>query len=136
MTKIQRLTLAVLAVLGHFGASTASGQGATCVPSALTAVTWTRWECRLAVEGTFTGRKGYATPTGKYVISDKQRDWISTIYKVSMPFFMRLSCREIGLHAGNCPGYPASHGCIRMPYSDVQKLFAVLKIGDAVTIEE
>lgn len=83
-----------------------------------------------------TGRKGYATPTGKYVITDKQRDWISTIYKVGMPFFMRLSCREIGLHAGNCPGYPASHGCIRMPRADVQAFYGKLKIGDAVTIED
>ncbi len=83
-----------------------------------------------------TGRKGYATPTGKFVITDKSRDWVSTIYHVSMPFFMRLNCREIGMHAGVCPGYPASHGCIRMPRADVQALYSTLKIGDAVTIEE
>ena len=83
-----------------------------------------------------TGRKGYATPTGKFVITDKSRDWISTIYHVSMPFFMRLNCREIGMHAGVCPGYPASHGCIRIPRADVQVLFSLLKIGDAVTIED
>ena len=83
-----------------------------------------------------TGRKGCATPTGKFVITDKQRNWVSTIYKVSMPFFMRLNCSEIGLHAGNCPGYPASHGCVRMPRADVQFFFSHLKIGDAVTIED
>lgn len=83
-----------------------------------------------------TGRKGYATPTGKFVITDKNRSWVSTIYHVSMPYFMRLNCREIGLHAGVCPGYPASHGCIRMPHADVRALFSVLEIGDAVTIEE
>lgn len=83
-----------------------------------------------------TGRSGYPTPPGKFVITDKQRDWVSTIYKVSMPFFMRLNCREIGMHAGNCPGYPASHGCIRVPRADVQFLYSRLKIGDAVTIEE
>lgn len=82
-----------------------------------------------------TGRKGYATPTGRYVITDKQKEWTSTIYKVSMPYFMRLSCKEIGLHSGVCPGYPASHGCIRMPYADVKYLFSQLQIGDAVTIE-
>jgi lipoprotein-anchoring transpeptidase ErfK/SrfK len=43
---------------------------------------------------------------------------------------------EIGMHAGNCPGYPASHGCIRMPQADVQNLYSKLRIGDAVTIEE
>jgi 4-hydroxy-tetrahydrodipicolinate reductase len=44
--------------------------------------------------------------------------------------------REIGMHAGNCPGYPASHGCIRMPSGEVRAFFAVLKIGDPVTITE
>ena len=83
-----------------------------------------------------TGRKGFSTPTGRFVITDKQRDWVSTIYKVSMPFFMRLSCMEIGMHAGVCPGYPASHGCIRMPRADVQSLYSMLKIGDPVTIED
>jgi ankyrin repeat protein len=83
-----------------------------------------------------TGRKGYATPKGSYVITDKQKSWISTIYKVSMPYFMRLNCRDFGLHAGSCPGYPASHGCIRMPHAEVKALFAVLKIGDRVTIED
>jgi ankyrin repeat protein len=83
-----------------------------------------------------TGRRGYPTPTGRFVITDKQRDWVSTIYKVSMPFFMRLNCREIGMHAGYCPGYPASHGCIRMPWPDARVIYSTLKIGDAVTIEE
>ena len=83
-----------------------------------------------------TGRKGYATPKGKYVITDKARDWVSTIYHVAMPYFMRLNCRDFGMHAGVCPGYPASHGCIRMPGAEVKALFAILKIGDQVTIEE
>jgi len=83
-----------------------------------------------------TGRKGYTTPTGQFVITDKNRSWVSTIYHVPMPYFMRLSCREIGMHAGVCPGYPASHGCIRMPHADVRALFSVLQVGDAVTIEQ
>jgi lipoprotein-anchoring transpeptidase ErfK/SrfK len=53
-----------------------------------------------------------------------------------MPYFMRLSCREIGLHAGVCPGYPASHGCIRMPHGEVRAFFGVLKIGDPVIITD
>ncbi len=60
MTRIQRVSLAVLVTFGNLGASTAFGQGATCVNSAGTAVTWTRWECRFEVQGAFTGRKGYA----------------------------------------------------------------------------
>lgn len=81
-----------------------------------------------------TGKKSTPTPPGKYVITDKQVDWVSSIYKVPMPFFMRLSCKEIGLHAGVLPGYPASHGCIRMPRNEVQAFFKLLKIGDPVTI--
>ncbi len=82
-----------------------------------------------------TGKLSTPTPAGKYIITDKQADWVSSIYKVSMPFFMRLSCKEIGFHAGMVPGYPASHGCIRMPKGDVQAFFKLLKIGDPVTIE-
>ena len=82
-----------------------------------------------------TGKRSTPTPPGKYIITDKQANWVSSIYKVSMPFFMRLSCKEIGLHAGVVPGYPASHGCIRMPRGDVQAFFKTLKIGDPVTIE-
>lgn len=82
-----------------------------------------------------TGKKSTPTPPGKYVITDKQVDWVSSIYNVPMPFFMRLSCKEIGLHAGVVPGYPASHGCIRMPRGEVQAFFKILKIGDPVTIE-
>ena len=81
-----------------------------------------------------TGRKGNRTPTGKYVITDKQASWISSIYKVPMPFFMRLSCKEIGMHQGVCPGYPASHGCIRMPAGEVRAFFAAMQIGDQVDI--
>ena len=83
-----------------------------------------------------TGRRGYATPTGKYVITDKQASWTSTIYHSSMPYFMRLSCREFGMHEGVCPGYPASHGCIRMPGGDVRAFFSVMQIGDPVEIIE
>ena len=82
-----------------------------------------------------TGKRSTPTPPGKYVITDKQVNWISSIYNVPMPFFMRLSCKEIGMHAGVLPGYPASHGCIRMPKGDVQAFFRLLKIGDPVTIE-
>jgi len=81
-----------------------------------------------------TGRKGYATPTGTFVITNKHRSWTSTIYKVAMPWFMRLNCGAIGLHAGNVPGYPASHGCIRLPSSKAKAFFGVLRPGDVVQI--
>jgi hypothetical protein len=81
-----------------------------------------------------TGRKGYATPAGTFVITNKHTSWISTIYKVPMPWFMRLSCSSIGLHAGNIPGYPASHGCIRLPSAKAKQFFAQLRVGDVVEI--
>ena len=81
-----------------------------------------------------TGRKGYATPTGEYVITNKYRDWTSTLYHASMPYFQRLSCGDFGLHQGNVPGYPASHGCIRVPAGNAAKLFSMTKTGDRVTI--
>jgi ankyrin repeat protein len=81
-----------------------------------------------------TGRKGYATPTGEYVITNKHREWKSTLYHASMPFFQRLSCGDFGLHQGNVPGYPASHGCIRVPAGTAEKLFSLTKTGDRVLI--
>ncbi|RYD32778.1 MAG: hypothetical protein EOP87_12250, partial [Verrucomicrobiaceae bacterium] len=81
-----------------------------------------------------TGRKGFSTPTGEYVITNKYKDWTSTLYDASMPYFQRLSCGDFGLHQGNVPGYPASHGCIRVPAGNAQKLFTLTQAGDRVRI--
>ena len=81
-----------------------------------------------------TGRKGYSTPTGEFVITDKNRDWTSTIYHASMPYFQRLNCSDFGLHQGIVPGYPASHGCIRVPEGNAAKLFTMTQAGDRVKI--
>jgi ankyrin repeat protein len=81
-----------------------------------------------------TGKKGHDTPTGEYVITNKYREWKSTIYEAKMPYFQRLSCGDFGLHAGNVPGYPASHGCIRVPAANAVKLFAMTQAGDRVCI--
>ena len=81
-----------------------------------------------------TGRQGYDTPAGQYVITDKDKDHISTIYKVAMPYFMRLNCRDFGMHAGVVPRYPASHGCIRLPGDAAKKLFSDLPVGTVVMI--
>ena len=81
-----------------------------------------------------TGMKGYRTPAGSYVISDKHRHHNSTIYGSSMPYFMRLSCAAFGLHQGYVPNYPASHGCIRVPYAGAKHLFYICEVGDRVEI--
>jgi L,D-transpeptidase catalytic domain/Ankyrin repeat len=82
-----------------------------------------------------TGRQGYSTRAGDYVITDKERNHRSTIYKVEMPYFMRLSCLDFGMHEGFVPNYPASHGCIRLPGDAARKLFAEIPVGTLVTVK-
>lgn len=81
-----------------------------------------------------TGKAGHRTKTGKFVITNRYRHWNSTIYGSSMPYFQRFSCGDFGFHQGNVPGYPASHGCVRVPYGNVRKLWSLLSLGDPVTI--
>lgn len=81
-----------------------------------------------------TGRPGKRTPTGEFVITDKRRHHISTIYRSSMPYFQRLSCSDFGFHQGALPGYPASAGCIRLPANVAARLFTLTKLGDRVSI--
>jgi ankyrin repeat protein len=84
--------------------------------------------------GISSGRSGFATPPGDYVVTDKHVSHISTIYKVPMPWFMRLSYRDFGMHQGVVPGYPASHGCIRVPSGTARKLFQSVPVGTLVSI--
>lgn len=81
-----------------------------------------------------TGKRGYRTRQGKFVVTNKYRHWKSTIYGSSMPYFQRLSASDFGFHVGNLPGYAASHGCIRMPWSGAKKFFSLLTVGDYVEI--
>lgn len=81
-----------------------------------------------------TGRASKPTPVGDFVITDKERDHRSTIYKCPMPYFMRLSCLDFGMHEGVVPRYPASHGCIRLPGDAARKLFSEIPVGTVVTI--
>jgi ankyrin repeat protein len=81
-----------------------------------------------------TGRQGFSTKPGQYVITDKDRDHRSTIYKCAMPYFMRLNCRDFGMHEGVVPTYPASHGCIRLPGDAAKKLFVEIPVGTVVMI--
>ncbi len=74
------------------------------------------------------------TPTGRFVVTDKKRHHTSNLYDAKMPYFMRLSCKDFGMHEGYIPGYPASHGCIRLPGDSARKLFSEVPIGTLVTI--
>lgn len=82
-----------------------------------------------------SGRQGYPTPKGEFVVTNKHRQWHSTIYGASMPFYLRLSCRAFGLHAGQLPGYPASHGCIRLNPEDARNYFERVPVGTVVVIK-
>jgi ankyrin repeat protein len=82
-----------------------------------------------------SGRSGFSTPKGRFVISDKQSHWMSTIYHCPMPYFMRLSCRDFGLHQGVVTGRPASHGCIRLPSGTARDFFSLMQIGDPVIVQ-
>jgi L,D-transpeptidase catalytic domain len=83
-----------------------------------------------------TGRNDKPTPPGNYLITDKIRLERSTLYKVPMPYFLRLSFSEYGIHYGVNPGHPASHGCIRVGSEEkAQKIFESCPIGTLVRIE-
>jgi lipoprotein-anchoring transpeptidase ErfK/SrfK len=82
-----------------------------------------------------SGRKEKPTPRGKYVVTQKYTEWRSTLYhNASMPFFLRLSCSAVGLHAGVIPDYPASHGCVRLPPGVAKELYAMVPRGTIVEI--
>ena len=82
-----------------------------------------------------TGRPGHRTPLGDFEILQKNKWHRSNIYSnAPMPFMQRLTWDGIALHAGVNPGYPASHGCIRMPYAFAQRLFELTSLGTKVTV--
>jgi hypothetical protein len=109
-----------------------------------------------------TGREGYNTPLGRFSIIQKDRDHKSNVYGdyvdrngsviqkdidvnkdprppgavfdgARMPYFMRI-VGGVGMHEGFLPGYPASHGCIRMPGFMAQAFFNNVSVGTPVTI--
>jgi lipoprotein-anchoring transpeptidase ErfK/SrfK len=108
-----------------------------------------------------TGREGLNTPKGQFSIIQKDKDHVSTKYGdfvdsagnvvkpnvaiddpkppgshfkgAPMPYFMRI-VGGVGMHAGYLPGYPASHGCIRMPEFMAENFFKSVSMGTPVTI--
>jgi len=109
-----------------------------------------------------TGKPGHETPTGHYTILVKDIDHKSNLYGVfldangyvvdgnaeagqtpppgavydsaDMPYYMRLRDDGVGMHAGYLPGYPASHGCIRLPHAFAELLFSNVSVGTPVDI--
>lgn len=84
-----------------------------------------------------TGRDGYRTPTGIFTVLQKRVEHYSTTYdNAPMPYMQRLTWRGVALHAGNLPGHPASHGCIRLPHEFARLLYGVTRIGTTVVITD
>ncbi len=82
-----------------------------------------------------TAKPGKHTPLGTFSLTERIRSGkISTIYNVDMPYWMRLDELPIGLHAGYVPGYPASAGCIRLPYDMARLFYDHTQNGTPVTI--
>jgi len=90
---------------------------------------------RIAVSTCSTGRPGHTTPTGTFVILQKDVDHHSSLYDdAPMPYMERVTWGGVALHAGNLPGYPASHGCVRLPRAFAQQLYGVTHLGTTVII--
>ena len=91
----------------------------------------------MAVATCSTGRPGHSTPAGVFTVLQKDADHVSSTYKgAKMPFMERLTWSGIALHAGNLPGYPASHGCIRLPFDFSRLLFGMSHLGIAVIVAD
>ncbi len=89
----------------------------------------------IGVSTVSTGRATHRTPTGTYPILQKNRDHYSNIYdNAPMPNMQRMTWDGIALHAGVIPGYPASHGCVRLPMEFSRLLFAATKMGEIVHV--
>jgi len=112
-----------------------------------------------------SGKRAGMTPTGSYNIMEKDKDHRSSIYGdfkdksgrtvragislridsapsgthyvgAPMKWFMRLTGDGVGMHVGVLPGYPASHGCIRMPPQAAEMFYARVKTGTPVRVEQ
>lgn len=82
-----------------------------------------------------TGMKGHSTPMGVFSVIQKQKFHRSNIYSgAPMPYMQRITWSGIAMHAGVLPGYPASHGCIRMPMAFAVKMWNWTKMGARVLV--
>jgi L,D-transpeptidase catalytic domain len=89
----------------------------------------------IAASAISTGTLGRETPTGVFTILEKSVMHRSVTYdNAPMPYMQRLTSKGIAIHAGDLPGYPASHGCIRLPNEFAKRLYGVTELGTPVMI--
>jgi len=83
-----------------------------------------------------TGKKGRETPLGFWAVMNKQKLGHSRKYEnAPMPFMQMYDPKGIAFHAGPNPGYPASHGCVRLPLKFAERLYGLTQMGTKVVIE-
>jgi len=94
-----------------------------------------RGETLVAVATISTGRFDKPSPTGVFAVLDKKPFYRSQKYdNAPMPWMQRIDQYGVALHGGYNPGYPASHGCIRLPVAFAKKLYSVTDVGTPVYI--
>src|SRR5437899_4485945 len=82
-----------------------------------------------------TGTRGHPTPMGVFSVIQKHKFHRSNIYSgAPMPYMQRITWSGVAIHAGVLPGYPASHGCIRMPMAFAVKMWNWTRMGARVVI--
>jgi lipoprotein-anchoring transpeptidase ErfK/SrfK len=82
-----------------------------------------------------TGKPGNDTPEGVFPILQKKAMHRSNLYDdAPMPFMQRLTWSGVAIHAGRVPGYPASHGCIRLPQGFAKKLYGITRFNSTIVI--
>ena len=92
---------------------------------------------QIGVSTCSTGKRDHETPTGVFTILEKEEEHYSSTYDdAAMPMMQRLTWDGIALHAGKLPGYPASHGCVRLPKAFAEKLYEATQTGSPVIIAD
>src|SRR6266700_6244616 len=90
------------------------------------------WTLRAPVS---SGQKGRETPAGIFSVIQKDAEHYSNLYDDGyMPHMQRITWSGIALHGGGLPGYPASHGCVRLPFDLAANLFDVTRLGMRVIV--
>ena len=90
---------------------------------------------RIGVSTASTGKLGHTTPTGIFMVLQKDKEHHSKTYNnAAMPYTERLTWYGVALHAGGLPGYPSSHGCIHLPSEFARRLFDASPMGMTVVI--
>ncbi|HET9811514.1 MAG TPA: L,D-transpeptidase family protein [Sphingomicrobium sp.] len=83
-----------------------------------------------------SGKKGRETPLGFWKVFRKKKLGYSRKYdNAPMPFMQMYDEKGIAFHAGPNPGYPASHGCVRLPLKFAERLYGLTRVGTEVIIE-